>query len=59
MARATIGPVSRDLLGEVGVVRLEHDLPVGSTVEHDHEGASSAASTSAVVTTSPYFVSMS
>ena len=59
VARAAVGPGARDLLGQLGVVGLEDDLPVAAAVAHDHAGTPSAASTSSVVTTSPYFVSMS
>jgi hypothetical protein len=52
-------PRTRDLLGQLGVLGLEDHLPVGAAVPDDHAATSSAARTSAVVTTSPYFVSMS
>ena len=48
VTRASIGPGARDLLRELGVLGLEHDLPGGPRVANDHDAASIPASTSAV-----------
>ena len=58
MPRAAVGPGARDLLGQLGMVGLENDVPGVAAVADDHRDAI-PASTSSVVTTSPYFVSMS
>ena len=57
--RPAIGPGACDLLGQLGMVGLEDDVPGVPGVADDHRRPRSPASTSSVVTTSPYFVSMS
>ena len=61
--RIPLCPRVCEIAREVRVVRLEDDLPVATSIAHDHARAPASSakcsSTSSSATTSPYFVSIS